>query len=312
MKKNILFFVGITALVFQGCSVSNEQVVKPQQKLEQKAKTKQAYMGLKRKVAIARFSNESGYGKSAVFGLDGYNLSKQATDILSTELAKSGQFILLERPDTEAINKELKDFNIKSLKIGADYLIVGSVTEFGRNAVSDVGVFSRKKTQKARAKVNVRIIDVRSGEVIFAQDGIGESVSEAGTSFGLGKHVNYDSTLNDKAISAAIGSMIEGMMDNLTAKPWRSYVISRKKGALLIAGGKEQGVKIGDVFRVFKKGKTVKNPQTGMPLELPGDQIAKIKVLALFGSNYTNEGSLASVIEGSVKGVADEKLYIQK
>lgn len=304
-------FVGVV-FFFQACAVSSEKIItpKPQQKVV--VKKQSPYMGLKRKVAIARFSNEASYGKSSMFGLSGYDVSKQTTDILSTELSKTGRFILLERLDSDKIEKELKNYNIKSLNIGADYLIVGSISEFGRTAISDVGVFSRKKTQIARAKVNIRIIDVASGEIIFAQDGVGEAKSEAGKSFGLGKHVDYDSMLNDKAVSAAISSMISQMMDNLLAKPWRSYVISRQANALIMAGGKEQGVKVGDTFSVYKRGQVVQNPQTKMPIELPGTKIAKIKVISLFGENYTNEGSVASVVDGSIKGVKDEALYIQK
>ena len=38
------------------------------------------------------------------------------------------------------------------MKNSADYLILGSITEFGRKEVSDVGVFSRVKKQEAFAR----------------------------------------------------------------------------------------------------------------------------------------------------------------
>ena len=81
----------------------------------------------------------------------------------------------------------------------------------------DRGIF-RSKIQVAYAKVNVRLIDVKTGQIIFAQEGAGEAKSEAGTSFGVGKHVGYDSTLNDKAISTAISSVVDGIMQNLLNK----------------------------------------------------------------------------------------------
>ncbi|WP_392342941.1 CsgG/HfaB family protein [uncultured Shewanella sp.] len=51
-----------------------------------------------------------------------------------------------------------------TLKNAADYLIVGSITEFGCKEVSDVGVFSRVKKQEANAKVNIRIVMFRQAK----------------------------------------------------------------------------------------------------------------------------------------------------
>ncbi|MFA5234566.1 MAG: CsgG/HfaB family protein [Sulfurimonas sp.] len=268
---------------------------------------------LKRKVAIARFGNEAQYGKSALFGINSnYVAEKQATDILSAKLAQSGKFILLERSDIDTVNKEINTFNLQSLQIGSDYLIVGSVTEFGRKNISDTGAFSRSKTQIAYAKVSVRLIDVKTGQVIFAQEGSGEASSEAGTSFGLGKHVGYDSTLNDKAISAAISSVVDGIMQNLLNKPWRSYVLSIEDGNVIIAGGAKQGLRIGESFDVYQNGKSIKNPQTGMVIELPGVKIATIKVVSQFGSTYTDEGSVCQVVNGNFSAALIKDLYVQK
>lgn len=97
---------------------------------------------LKRKVAIARFGNEAQYSKSNLFGMGSdYNAEKQATDILSAKLTQSGKFIMLERSDEALVNKEINTHNLKAMNIGADYLIVGSVTQFGRKNVSSTGVF---------------------------------------------------------------------------------------------------------------------------------------------------------------------------
>jgi len=314
-KKVTLLTVGLLTLFLSGCAVNNTNVVNVEKAnvIKPKLLVKKATQQLKRKVAIARFGNEAQYGKSALFGLNNnYNAEKQATDILSAKLANSGKFILLERSDKNLLDKELTSSNLKSMNIGADYLIVGSVTEFGRKNISDTGVFSRSKIQVSYAKVSVRLVDVKTGQIVFAQEGAGEAKSESGTSFGIGKHVGYDSTLNDKAISTAISSVVDGIMQNLLATPWRSYVLSADSNSIMIAGGKKQGVKIADVFSVYKKGTSIKNPQTGMMIELPGSKIASIKVISQFGTNYTNEGSICQLISGSLQGVNTNVLYIQK
>ena len=84
---------------------------------------------LKRKVAIARFSNETSYAKGLFYDKDNDPMEKQAVDILSTKLASSGKFILLEREDFNLIENELKIADNENYeKIGADFLIIGSIT----------------------------------------------------------------------------------------------------------------------------------------------------------------------------------------
>jgi len=154
-KITYLVFISLSLLLFSGCAVSAPQI-KPTQPIQQpkvgelKDSTAKAQPTLKRKVAIARFANEAQYGKSNLFGVNtNYNAQKQATDIFSAKLTQSGNFIVLERDDLDLVEKEISKFNLTPNMVGADYLIVGSVTEFGRKTLSDTGVFSRKKQQTA-------------------------------------------------------------------------------------------------------------------------------------------------------------------
>lgn len=315
MVRNSLVFTVLGTVILSGCATTTPTVVnveKPTSAQPKIVEQKQEPV-LKRKVAIARFGNEAQYGKSTLFGISNdYNAEKQATDILSAKLTQSGKFILLERSDLDKINKETATFNLQSMNIGADYLIVGSVSEFGRKNVSDTGVFSRSKIQTAYAKVSVRLLDVKTGQVVFAQEGSGEADSEAGSAFGVGKHVGYDSTLNDKAISAAISSVVDGIMQNLMAKPWRSYVLSVENNGVIIAGGAKQGLKIGDTLSVIGQGKQMKNPQTGMMIELPGSKIAEIQVVSQFGSSDTDEGSVCQIVSGTISNASIKDIYVQK
>ena len=61
---------------------------------------------IKRKVAIGRFSNETEYGKGLFYDKENDPMGKQALDILSTKLAASGKFLLLERNDLAQLLEE--------------------------------------------------------------------------------------------------------------------------------------------------------------------------------------------------------------
>ena len=120
---------------------------------------------LKRKVAIGRFSNETQYAKGIFYDRENDPIRKQALDILSAKLAASGKFILLERDGLEELIAEAGE---GMQKIGADYIILGSVTKFGRKVEGDQRVFSSTKTQTVEAGVSIRIVDVSSGLIIYS------------------------------------------------------------------------------------------------------------------------------------------------
>ena len=267
---------------------------------------------LKRKVAVARFTNETKYGQSFFLDRNEDWIGKQAMDILSARLGATEKFILLERADIEKINNELKLGNLSNLKIPADYLIVGSVSEFGRKTTGDVGVFSRTKRQTAYAKVNIRLIDIYTSQIIYSEEGEGEAFSEAGEVLGVGGRAGYDSTLNDKAISAAISKLVNNIVGNLLEKPWRSYILSYQDGMYIIAGGRSQGIKNGDIFVVHQKGKRVLNPQTNMIIELPSRPIGTIKVHSSVGSDPMNEVSMCSVLSGDLPKENYEGFFVQQ
>lgn len=311
MVKISCIMVIVAVLIIPACATIEKPevaVVKEEPKISKTiAKAQQDIpKGLKRKVAIGRFSNETRYGQSFFIDKEDNRIGKQAVDILSSKLLETEKFILLERADLDKINKELNIGNVEPYKNMADYLIIGSITEFGRKEVSDVGIFSRVKKQVAYAKVHVRLVDVYTGQLIYSEEGAGEAFSEAGTVFGVGSRAGYDSILNDKAIDAAITNLSSNIIEKLLDKPWRGYIVGYQEGRLIISGGKSQNIKSSDVFEVILEGQKVNNPQTNTIITLPGKTLARIKVVDLVGDMPENEVSLCEVIDG------DLSLYVSK
>lgn len=269
------------------------------------------YKGLKRKVAIARFSNETNAGASLLLDSKDDRIGKQASDILAARLTETEKFILLERQDLGRIQDEASLQGMAVDTVGADYLIIGSVSEYGREAVSETGIFSRNKKQLARVKVNVRLVDVATGQVIYSEEGAGQAYSEANKVFGVGESAGYDTTLDDKALSAAISKLISDLVENLMDKPWQAYLLAQDNGLYLMTGGESQGVKIGDSFAVMLPGKMIKNPQTGMKMELPRTELAQLTVVSQSG-NGLNEISYAKLSGGSLGNHKIEDLVVQE
>lgn len=320
--RHLSTFIAISLLTpsLYGCATMEETRIHQSNvaaKTASPALAKQEHTkSLKRKVAIARFSNETRYGQSFFIDKDDNKLGKQAMDILSAQLFATGKFLMLERADIGQLQKELElSGEGKKLTTTADYLILGSITEFGRKDVSEVGVFSRVKRQEAFAKVHIRLVEVATGQIIFSEEGRGTAFSEAGTVFGVGGKAGYDSTLNDKVIEAAIADLISNIVENMLDRPWRAYILAEEQGNLIISGGKSQNVHSGDRFVVLERGKRVKNPQNDMTIELPGKQLATITVEATTGDTPENEISLCRITNGDLgRHIASgnfEELYVE-
>ncbi len=285
MKKILLF-----VMLFSFSSVSWAQrkvkIVEPvQQSVVETGRV------IKRKVAIGRFSNETQYAKGIFYDKENDPMGKQALDILSAKLAASGKFMLLERGDLEKLLEEAKNSENGAATIGADYLIIGSITEFGRKNTGKSGVFTNVKTQTVEAAVAIRLVDVSTGLIIYSDEGKGAAELTTKTTMGVGGRADYDATLSDKAISEAIGQLVENIINKCTNKPWRSYFLAYDADAQLISGGASQGIKAGDIFNVKTKGKKVKNPQTGVMIELPGKVIGTVTVVDTAGDTPETEYS---------------------
>lgn len=246
---------------------------------------------IKRKVAIGRFSNETQYGKGLFYDKENDPLRKQAMDILSAKLAASGKFILLERDDLDIIVAEAGD---SMNKINADYIILGSITEYGRKTEGEQKVFSSSKTQTVEAGVSIRLVDVSTGMIIYSDEAKGYAETTAKKTLGVGGTAGFDATLSDKAISAALSQLVENIINKCMDKPWKSYFLSIDDGTYIISGGASQGLSAGDVFNVYRKGKTVRNPQTGLDIELPGTRVGSVTIAQSFGDTPETEISICS------------------
>lgn len=264
----------------------------------------------KRKIAIGRFSNESRYGRGLLVDADLDPLGKQAADVLSSQLTQTGRFLVFERPDIEKIQREQSRSGSGEM-VGVDALILGSITEFGRSTEGEVGFLSSTKKQKVRAAVTLRLVDVSTGRVFHASDGVGEAVTESGEIAGFGSRAAYDSTLNERAITAAISAVLNELIQKLEGRRWRTYVLANDDGVVFISGGKSQGIEVGDELVVEKRGRTIKSPQTGLPIALPGSEVGRLRVISQFGEDEVTEGSSCEVVSGAVAEPLDQLVVIE-
>jgi len=148
-----------------------------------------------------------------------HNGASAMQDVFVTELVKSGKFRVMEREQLAALMEEKNlalsgDVDPSSaVKIGkllgVNYLLTGSVTEYGvtdksahGSGVGRLPGFSAGKRTFVAA-VNARLIDTSTGEIVWADEASAEESSTKVSVGGFGGGVD-DSRMFDKVMKPVI------------------------------------------------------------------------------------------------------------
>ncbi|WP_212629815.1 CsgG/HfaB family protein [Pseudomonas sp. KB-10] len=181
------------------------------------------YSGPRSPIAVGKFDNRSSYLRG-IFSDSVDRLGGQAKTILITHLQQSNRFNVLDRDNLSELQQE-SGFSKQAQQIkGANYVVTGDVTEFGRKEVGDhqlFGILGRGKQQIAYAKVNLNIVDVATSEVVYSSQGAGEYALSNREIIGFGGTASYDSTLNGKVLDLAIREAVNTLVNGMDSGAWR-------------------------------------------------------------------------------------------
>lgn len=312
----------LAAALLSGCATQTPQMneVEPAASEEAQRKAQQAAqaaeqqpeaLALKRKIAVGRISNETNYGRSLLRADSTDELGNKVTDMFLQALTNSESYLVFERPDIELLSREAELSGQEVNITGVDTLVIGSLTQFGRATTGERGFLSSTKKQEATATVDLRLVDVTSGRVFASVTGTGSSSVEQGRTMGFGSAAGYDGSLNDRAIAAAVISAVDKMTGLFLDKAWTADVLALEEGRVYISGGASQGVKPGMVFEVQTRGKKVKSQATGSVITLPGEKVAEIEIVGLFGEDPLDQGAYGKLVSGSLAGHDIEDLQVK-
>ncbi len=217
--QSTAFAVAIAAAL-SGCSTTEQS-----RTLEtpQPAAAARAYQGARSPISVGKFDNRSSYQRGIFSdGID--RLGGQARTILVTHLQQSGRFNVLDRDNLSETRQEAAlQKQTQALK-GADFVVTGDVSEFGRKEVGDrqfFGVLGRGKDQVAYAKVSLNIVKVQTGEVVYATQGAGEYSLSSREVVGFGSTASYDSTLNGKVLDLALREAVDKLVAGMESGAWK-------------------------------------------------------------------------------------------
>lgn len=177
------------------------------------------FTGKPTEIAVGKFDNRSSYMRGIFSdGID--RLGGQAKTILITSLQQSRRFNVLDRDNLEEIKQEAGFLKKAQAVKGANFVVTGDVTEFGRKEVGDqqlFGILGRGKQQVAYAKVNLNIVNTTTSEVVLSSQGAGEYSLSNREIIGFGGTASYDSTLNGKVLELAIQEAVNHLAQQVDA-----------------------------------------------------------------------------------------------
>lgn len=174
-------------------------------------------------IAVGKFDNRSAYMRG-VFSDGVDRLGGQAKTILITHLQQTNRFNVLDRDNMAEIKREATLKNTAQKLKGADYVITGDVTEFGRKEVGDqqlFGILGRGREQIAYAKVSLNVVNIATSEVVYSAGGAGEYKLSNREVVGFGGTASYDSTLNGKVLDLAMREAVTTLVNAIESGAWK-------------------------------------------------------------------------------------------
>ena len=249
--------------------------------------------GLLKRVAVINFEDKSGYG---------HNIGNGIADMLVTSLVESKKFMVIERAELEAILKEQglgmsgavtpqSAAKVGQL-LGVEMMVTGSISEFGEKKGSVGGGLGRLGGLKlgvskkaARVAVDIRLVNVNTGEIAMAKSAVGEDKSTGFSKVGVAdidfhNASTWDNTQLGKASRKAIEECVEYISDAMKDIPWEGKIILVKDNVIYLKPGSAGGVESGMEFSVFRPGEELIDPDTGLSLGSEEKKIGTIQVTA--------------------------------
>jgi curli biogenesis system outer membrane secretion channel CsgG len=272
----------------------------------------------KKRVAVMNFDYAT--VTTAVAEIFGSNqdVGKGIADMLVDRLVNDGQYSVIER---KALDKLIAEQNFSNSDradpssaarigklLGVDAIIIGSITQFGRDDSSKgiggvggaAGKFGiggiGKKEAKAVVQITARMVNVETGEILASVQGKGTS-KRSGLNLGGGgaggggggggglamNSSNFGATIIGEATNDAVTQAATGLDEKAASLPARVVVIdglvADVDGAHLILNvGTITGVKVGDVLKISRLGREIKDPATGKVLRRTDSDIGTVTI----------------------------------
>lgn len=257
------------------------------------------------RVAVLAFDNNT------TLTILGNRLGFAAADEVTTQLVKTGEFAVVERSQIETLLAEQKlgqsglvdaatAARIGKL-LGAQAVITGSITQFSLDRKSaGIGRLAASYTE-AESIVDVRMINVNTGEIILATKGTGKK-RFGGAAF---KDMNFERDMDagtaQEALRPAVAQAVERIraekipLAGLAAAEPMGRVVGMRGADYYIDRGANTGIKVGQRFEVVRIIDRITDA-SGKVLDEVTESVGTLEV-----SRVLSQSAICKLVTGSAK-----------
>lgn len=273
----------------------------------------------KRRVAVLNFDYATVRGYvSSIFGTDA-DIGKGIADLIVDRLVSDGTYSVIER---KALDKVLSEQNFSNSDradttsaakigrvLGVDAIIIGSITQFGRDdksrgvtggALSRItgryGVGDVRRTEaNAVVGISARMVSTDTAEVLATARGQGTSGRKGTLLAGAGggdvvggggvdmASKNFSNTIIGEAVGKAVQEVCVQLEQNAQRLPAKAVVIDglvadATGGVLVLNVGSRAGLKVGDRLQVRRKVRDVRDPASGKIIRSIEDKVGEVVI----------------------------------
>jgi hypothetical protein len=284
------------SLVLFGCS--SNVVQRDQQGKRPRAEERKYFSGVKKKIALLPFFNESPF--------ESEDLEVNATEELRLELSRSGEFIV--DPSSAKLFGTSKEIYVgggmklvqltRQAKIaGINFIIFGRVIDARVREKSDeIGIVRQTKSY-AESKVEIRVFDVNAGKEIYTESlsGYADDNSYRFFSSDREEYLAYRRDLLRYAVRVGTRKSVPKIVELASKLDWVGRVAKIIGTKVYLNAGRESGINIGDILKIITEGTEIYDPETGALIGMSkGDMKGTIEVVDYFGT----DGSIAILHSG--------------
>ncbi len=259
----------------------------------------------KARIAVLAFENNT------TSNLFGDKLGAAASDEVTTQLVKTGEFSVIERRQIESILAEQK-LGMSGLVdaataakvgklLGAQLVVVGSITKFSLDRKSGgIRGFSATFTE-AESAIDARMIDTSTGEILIVASGNGTKRLGGAAYKDINLERNFDAGVAGEALRPAVEQTIKKFLEQkdrfakLAAKAPLGQIVGVRGADFYIDRGENAGVKVGQRFEVVRVVDQIKDA-SGNVLDEITDKVGVIEV-----TRVLSQSAIAKVVDGQAR-----------
>lgn len=252
--------------------------------------------------------------------------AKGVSDLLVNKLVLGDNYKVIERSQIDAVLREQnlgasgRIDSSTAAKIGkilgVKAIVIGSVTQFDleqkNSGINVFGFGTGGKKTNAYVRLNVRVIDTSTAEILMVADGAGTANQKDKNFNAFGVSSSSDTSNEGKLLTLATDQAIDEVVKTLDANSAKLSVSSATNSTtqalvadisgstIVFNKGTADGYKQGMKLSIERVSKEIKDPQTGQVIRRLTEKIGMVEL-----SEIDNSSSIGKVISGSQFKIGD-------